>query len=288
MRNLIPAKTLREQIRYRKNQAIQSYFYQRIYRSESPCQIWGRSQPLRILFILGHMRSGSSLLTHLLNHNPAILGYGETHITYQSPEDFKQLMVKVYWRCNEFKKLTDLQHLRMTHQYVLDKLLHNKLLVDKSLLTHPQVSIIFLIREPAASLASLQKLKPHLTNQERFGYYKNRLTKLGDYAEFINNKEKTLWLTYEQLLNQTQPVLSSFQGFLGTKVQFSEQYKLLKSTGKRWVGDSNEKIKTGKIIRHSTPCDYSLFKGVETEANAIYQNTCQRLQTFCSSSILES
>ncbi|MCC5896654.1 MAG: sulfotransferase domain-containing protein [Phormidium sp. BM_Day4_Bin.17] len=285
---MMSPKSLREQVRHHKNQAIQNYFHQRIYRHESPYQIWGRSQPLRVLLILGHMRSGSSLLTHILNHNPAILGYGETHITYESAEDFKQLMARVYWRCNDFKRLSDLQNLRMTHQYVLDKVLHNKLLVDESLLTHPQVSMIFLVREPTGSLASLQKLKPYLTEQERFGYYKNRLIKLGDYAELVDNKEKTLWVTYEQLLNQTQPVLNRFQEFLGTKTEFSEQYKLLKTTGKRWVGDSNEKIKTGKIIRHPTTSDHALSNDIEAEANAIYQNTCQRLQTFCSPSFLSS
>ena len=35
-----------------------------------------------LLFVLGHMRSKSSLLVHLLNSNPEVLGYGETHIGY--------------------------------------------------------------------------------------------------------------------------------------------------------------------------------------------------------------
>ncbi len=288
MSNSTSTKTWREQIRHHKNQAIQSYFYRRIYRHESPYHVWGRSQPLRVLLILGHMRSGSSLLTHILNDNPAILGYGETHITYQSPDDFKQLMARVYWRCHEFKKLTDLQYLRMNHQYVLDKILHNKLLADESLLTHPQVSVIFLVREPAGSLSSLQKLKPHLTDQERFRYYKNRLIKLGDYAEFIGDREKALWVTYETLLNQTQPVLKCFQEFLGTKVPFSEQYKLLATTGKRWVGDSQGKIKTGKIIRHPATPNYSLSDDIQAEANLVYQDTCQRLLTFCKPSIQPS
>jgi LPS sulfotransferase NodH len=35
--------------------------------------------------ILSHMRSGSTLLAHLLASHPEIIGYGETHIRYRSP-----------------------------------------------------------------------------------------------------------------------------------------------------------------------------------------------------------
>ncbi|TVR05719.1 MAG: sulfotransferase family protein [Phormidium sp. GEM2.Bin31] len=285
MTNSSNSKTLREQVRYYKNQAIQTYFHQRIYRHESPYQIWGRSQPMKILIILSHMRSGSSLLTHILNQNPAILGYGETHITYQTPQDFKQLMAKVYWQCHEFKSLSDLKYLRMTHQYVLDKVLHNKLIADKSLLNHPQVSVIFLIREPATTLTSLQKLKPHLEQHEQLRYYKNRLITLGNYAEFVNDNERSLWLTYDQLLHQTQTVLSKFKAFLETDLEFSEHYQIMKTTGKKGVGDSRGKIKAGTIVRNRPTSEIHLSPDIKAEAEAVYQNTHQRLLSFCTSSV---
>ncbi|MFP4318758.1 MAG: sulfotransferase [Phormidium sp.] len=285
MNFLVLPKNLREQLRRQKNTAIRAYFRQRIYSSSEPGKIWGRSQPMRILLILSHMRSGSSLLTHILTDNPAILGYGETHITYQTPQDFKQLMAEVYWQCHDFRQLRDLTHLRMNHQYVLDKVLHNHLLADPALLTHPQVSIIFLIREPAPSLVSLQKLKPHLSDRQRFYYYKNRLIQLENYAEFVKNKERSLWVTYEQLLHQTPSVLSHLKQFLSTDSGFSEQYQLLKTTGKKGVGDSQAKIKSGKIIRPSTPSLASLPPDISKDAEAVYQNTYQKLSNYCTATV---
>ncbi|MFO8040884.1 MAG: hypothetical protein R6U67_15720 [Sodalinema sp.] len=285
MTYLVSPQHLREQLRRQKNAAIQAYFRQRIYSNSEPEKIWGRSQPMRILLILSHMRSGSSLFTHILTHNPAILGYGETHITYQTPQDFKKLITDVYWQCHDFRKLSDLKQLRMNHQYVLDKVLHNHLLSDLALLNHPQVSIIFLIREPAPSLVSLQKLKPYLSDRQRFDYYKKRLIQLGEYAKFLNNKERSLWVTYEQLLHQTQPVLTCLKQFLETDSGFSEQYQLLKTTGKKGVGDSQAKIKSGKIIRDSNAPIVSLPPDIGEEAEAIYQQTCQNLSTYCTATV---
>ncbi|MGV2388843.1 MAG UNVERIFIED_CONTAM: sulfotransferase [Microcystis novacekii LVE1205-3] len=49
------------------------------------------------------MRSGSSLLTHILNSNPEIIGFGETHLVYESEQDFKALMFQLYWTFERFK-----------------------------------------------------------------------------------------------------------------------------------------------------------------------------------------
>jgi len=84
-------QALRHGIRLYKNDLIAGYFYFRINTLADPYTIVGRGQPYRILLILSHMRSGSSLLTHLLNSNPEIIGYGETHIQYASEQDFKKL-----------------------------------------------------------------------------------------------------------------------------------------------------------------------------------------------------
>ena len=276
---------IKESLRHQKNTLIQGYFRRRIYSNPDLEKIWGRSQPMRILLILSHMRSGSSLLTHILTHNPAILGYGETHRTYQTAHDFKQLMADVYWRCHEFRHLRDLKNLRMNHQYVLDKVLHNHLLSNPPLLTHPQVSIIFLIREPVASLVSLQKLKPHLSDRQRFDYYSNRLIQLANYAKLVNDKKCSLWVTYEQILDDTPSVLSSLKEYLNTELEFSEQYQILKTTGQKGVGDSQGKIKSGKIIRQKAPPPTSLPADIREEAEVIYQTTYQTLSHYCTPTV---
>ncbi|MDY7013544.1 MAG: sulfotransferase family protein, partial [Cyanobacteriota bacterium] len=85
----------RDSLRDIKNEIIRKYFEYRIQTPHDPYRILFRLQPYRVLFILSHMRSGSSLLTHILNSNPEIIGYGETHLQYSSEADFKRLMLKV-------------------------------------------------------------------------------------------------------------------------------------------------------------------------------------------------
>ena len=48
----------------------------------------------RYIFILGHMRSGSSLLAHILADNAEVAGAGESHITYQTPRDLPKLILR--------------------------------------------------------------------------------------------------------------------------------------------------------------------------------------------------
>ncbi len=53
-----------------------------------------KSEKRKMLFVCGHMRSGSSLLLHILNTNPEVLGFGEMHIKYHSEKDFGRAVFK--------------------------------------------------------------------------------------------------------------------------------------------------------------------------------------------------
>jgi hypothetical protein len=71
--------------------------------------------PRRHLFVLGHMRSYSSVLSHILGSHPQIDGYCETHIRYRWHFDLLRLQRRV-------RQLTG-EPLR--GDYVLDKILHD-------------------------------------------------------------------------------------------------------------------------------------------------------------------
>jgi hypothetical protein len=55
------------------------------------------------LLLLGHMRCGSSLLTHILVDNPEIAGYGETHTRYNTSNDFEEWLYRSHYAnvCDE-------------------------------------------------------------------------------------------------------------------------------------------------------------------------------------------
>lgn len=274
---------MKEFIRNFKNKIVQNYFYNRLNFSANPTQILGRKEPLKFVFILSHMRSGSSLLTHILISNPAIIGFGESHIVYYSEDDFKKLMMKSYYQFQEFSKFPEhLSRLKMNHTYVLDKILHNQKILNEDLLNSDSIYLIFLLREPERSLASLLDLKPHWNQENAYEYYTDRLRKLVDYAKQVNNPEKSLFLTHEQVLNQTELTLAKLQEFLQTEQPFSEEYELNRSTGQRYIGDYKGNIKAGKIVRQKRELNHEIDEQLVIESRHHYDRCCQELSQLCS------
>lgn len=273
----------RQRIREYKNDLVQTYFNYRIEAANRPYSAAFRSQPYRFLLLLSHMRSGSSLLTHLLTTNPEIIGYGETHTNYADADDFKALLKKVYWQAQEFRTLGDVQNLRMNHRYVMDKVLHNKKFLDHEFLTSEQIYAIFLLREPERSLASIADLKPHWSQQKTIEYYTGRMATLVDYAHLINDPKRMLVVTYEQILDDTPKVLTTLQQFLHTQAPFTEQYRVLKTTGMKGVGDSKGNIKAGKIVRSQRQLSQSFPPDLLDQAQQVHRHCQSELTQLCQS-----
>lgn len=232
-----------------------------------------RAKPLKYLFILGHMRSGSSLLVHLLGSNPGILGYGENHLFYNTRADFDELLLKV---TGFFKTW------RVKEDFVMDKVLHNRFLPDLSLLKSEDVYVLFLSRNPEKSLPSIvnvytdvmPKVAPEKAGDESTGlnYYITRMETLAQYATEFGGSPRTMFLTYEDLLDNSTETFSSLQSWLGLEHPFSESYKMHDATGVAGKGDYSELIKKGHIER----VDKNKYQAVTVEsmtaARAAYQN----------------
>ena len=229
------------------------------------------------------MRSGTTLLTHLLTTNPDVIGYGETHTNYTDASDFKTLLKKVYWQAQDFRRLGDVQNLRMNHQYVMDKVLHNKKFLNSDFLQSEQVYVIFLLREPERSLASIADLNPHWSQQDTIEYYGKRMAMLVNYARLINTPKRLLVVTYEQMLDNTPQVLTRLQQFLQTPTPFTEEYKVLKTTGMKGVGDPKGKIKAGKIVRSQRQLSQSFPAELVASANQIHHDCQAALVELCQS-----
>lgn len=261
----------RQFLRNFKSQALYKYYQFRVESEPDSYKIWLRNTPYRVLLLLSHMRSGSSLLTHILSSNPTIVGYGETHLSYDSERDFKKLFLKVYRQNRSFN---------MSHRYILDKILHDQKL-NQTCLHSKNIYAIFLLREPYRTLESLLKLKPHWDEENALNYYVGRLSTLEEYAKIINSKERSLFLTYEQLLEQTDSVFKALKNFLGTRENFSEEYQVLRTTGMRGIGDPSEKIKSGRIIRNSSHSPTRIPSDLVDRGNHRFDRCCQTLTEYC-------
>jgi hypothetical protein len=104
----------------------------------------------RYLFVLGHMRSYSSLLCHILGSHPQIDGYCETHIKYRTRLDLLRLRSRVV-------KLTG-EPLR--GRYVLEKMLHNYAFAP-SILRSPRTFALVLVRQPIPAVQSIVNMGLH-------------------------------------------------------------------------------------------------------------------------------
>lgn len=199
--------------------------------------------------MLSHMRSGSSLLTHILNANPEVAGFGENHAPYWSQKDLKSLILRTAWKLRQFK---------LSEKYVLDKILHDELVVHRDLLRSQDIRFIFLVRRPQETLASIVKLfsNQKWTIEKATNYYIDRLSTLADYAKTINDPQRCLFISHEQLMNQTDETFAALQDFLGVQHPFTEEYEILPTTGQKFVGDSSKKIKQGRIVRDSSSSQY--------------------------------
>ncbi|ACK67717.1 nucleoside triphosphate hydrolase superfamily protein [Rippkaea orientalis PCC 8801] len=264
--------TFDKSLRNLKDDLARNYYKIRLNDERSPYHIRFRKRPYKVLFILSHMRSGSSLLTHILNSHPDIIGYGETHLNYSREMDFKQLLFKVYWQLREYS---------MSHHYVLDKVLHNHKFLTDNFLFNQQVYSIFLLREPNRTLSSILDIKPHWTQEKATNYYLERLAMLENYAKLISNQERSLFITYNQLIKQSDLVFNTFKEFLQTETGFSEQYQVLKTTGIKGVGDSSENIHKGKIMRNARELKTTVSPELIMQGQKSFERCCETLSHYC-------
>lgn len=246
--------------------------------------------PQQVILLLSHMRAGSTLSVNLLCTNPEIIGIGETGIIYSSVSDFRILRGKVYSRHSK---------LLITEQYLLDNINHNFHISDPEILLNENVKCIFLLRDSDSTLSSLlnEKFIQHETQFLTIDpkqvdwkvrssvYYQKRLLKLMEYAKIINNQEKSLYFTYEQLISDTKIVFDSLKSFLGTQGSFSEEYTPLSSKGFLgmfgFVGDPvSQKITSGKIVKKPSS-KVLLPPEISQECWEAYQNANVTLSKYC-------
>jgi len=203
-------------------------------------------RPYEFVYILSHMRSGSSLLTHLLVSNPDICGFGEAHIRYSTPRSFNTLIGKVLFTLRRTPG-------SVSERYVLDKVLHNYLLTyeNVNLLCDEKSRVIFLLREPAATLPSIMKFLNY-SEQQALDYYISRLAMLEKNARELSRHKHCVMLTHDQLLYSTDKIFGMLERFLALQQPLSETYQVLRTTGRGGTGDPSKNIRAGFIVREQT------------------------------------
>lgn len=193
------------------------------------------------LFVLGHMRSYSSLLCHILGSHGEIDGYCETHVKYRSRLDLIRLRSRVVKFTGEPLK----------GRYVLEKILHNYPFAD-SIVRSSQTRAIILVRRPLPTVQSIVNMGLHYSDIAWYRdldtvarYYEERLAMLVRLADQLRGR--VIYIEAESLLSRTSDVLHSIGGLLNLGEPLRSDYRRFAHTGERGFGDPSEAISVGRV-----------------------------------------
>ncbi|GIV57686.1 MAG: hypothetical protein KatS3mg042_0599 [Rhodothermaceae bacterium] len=199
------------------------------------------SQRNNFIFVLGHMRCGSSLLTHILCSHPEVCGYGETHCHYKNICDYYASARRI-WDVAGGR--------RHSVRHFVDKILHAYHIPNLRVLDWDCIRIIVIVRRPDHALSSMLKLGLFSEKVDlAASYYARQLRWLNDVcSELGDDKGKLISLTYSDLVENSNIILRRLADFLSLSSPIYESYQVNKMTGVPGVGDPGPLIKSGKII----------------------------------------
>ncbi len=204
------------------------------------------------LFVVGHMRSYSSLLTHILGSHPAIVGYAEMHQKYRNALDLLELTRKVERSCDK----------PCAGRYVLDKILHPQVLAER-VLRRKDVQVIAIAREPEATLSSMLAIRSGGIDsiEAAVEYYVDRMRALVRISEI--REGNVAYLDGESILENTGPSLRALSAHLDIQPALRSEYSIFRFTGVPKYGDPSEWIKTGRVVRTRAPLPRLALSGVQ-------------------------
>ena len=194
------------------------------------------------LFVVGHMRSYSSLLAHILGSHSRIVGYAEMHQKYRNVLDLLELTRKVERSCDK----------SCAGRYVLDKILHPQALEER-VLRRRDVLVIAIAREPEASISSILALRSGgIDSIERaIAYYVERMQTLMRVSELRDGD--VAYLDGESILEDTDRSLRELSAHLGIEPALRSEYSTFPFTGVPKYGDPSEWIKAGRVVKRRAP-----------------------------------
>ncbi len=195
----------------------------------------------RRLLILGHMRSGSSLLLHLLITHPEVGAVGERNRAYRGRGDLARLALATRFAARPWRRPL---------AYVVDQVNHSQFTPCPALLADARVRLVFLLREPQSSVASLLELSRRFyadawTPERAVAYYLERLGSLARLAA-LTRPGNAAFIEYETLTRTPEILLTRLAAFLGLAGGFSTTYARHAFTGVR--GDPGARIAAGRVL----------------------------------------
>ncbi len=228
----------------------------------------------KYIFLLSHMRSRSSLISHILGSNPDIIGYYEFHSSYLTQMDLIKTRIKLF---REFK-------CRFLNKYIYNKILQNKHIIDYNLFDG-KLKLVFLIREPERTIKSIINMSLvvdgewHDYPNKILNYYISRLLFLQNYAKVV--KGDFFFIDSDDFMINTDTVLDNLSNWLELREPLKKEYLTFNKTGKPGPGDFSEHIKTGVVKETVKYPNITLDPEIIQKARVVYEKCKKNLSLKC-------
>ncbi|HEY4369844.1 MAG TPA: hypothetical protein VGN07_21595 [Steroidobacteraceae bacterium] len=237
--------------------------------------------PREYVFLFSHMRSFSTVLSHVLGSHTDICGYTETHLKYRKGSDLVRLRLRVASATGEWPR----------GRYLLDKLLHNFMLIPKDLRYSPRLRSLIFVRNPAATIQSILRMNAQHPNMSWYGspasvaeYYCERLTWLT--AIGVHMKTRAFVFPAEALVDDTAPLLKHITCFLDLSTPLQPRYRLHRLSGLPSHGDTSERLQAGTVSHRplTQAADIPFVDpGLVDQCNRVYRTCMTTLADWCPS-----
>jgi hypothetical protein len=201
----------------------------------------------RGIFILGHMRCGSTALSNILCSRPEVSGYGEAHIAYRSRASLGELVINQIkhgaWRPRAPRLFDKILHSRYDHDAPEDFF---------------QAKAIFIFRAPEPSVQSIRKLFDAVATGEyrddaaAARYYVERLGSLARLWRAFPPDQR-LATAYDRLTGDPDGELVRLSRFLGFVPALDNRYATPAATRRHGAGDSVVAPRMTRIVARPSP-----------------------------------
>ncbi|REE81994.1 sulfotransferase family protein [Lutibacter oceani] len=217
----------------------------------------------KYLFVVSHMRSRSSVLSHILGNNPEVCGYKELHLSYKGRMSLINMQIEL---------VKDLK-CSLKNKYLLDKILNNFTISDE-VLFKKQPKILFLLREPEETIKSIM----NMGYKTGVDWYKDPLKVTEYYCKRLHNMEQLsyrlddeyLFVESKYLVENSDATLKKISNWLNLEVPLKKTYATFKDTGVIGFGDPLENIKSGILKPTKSYPNISVPEHLLSKANESY------------------
>jgi hypothetical protein len=227
----------------------------------------------KYLFVVSHMRSRSSVLSHILGNNAAICGYKELHQSYKNQFSLINMQIELVKDLN----------CKLSNKYLLDKMLNNFTITDE-ILNKAKPKILFLLREPESTIKSII----NMGNKTGVSWYKDPLKVTEYYCKRLRNMEQlysragsgNLFIDSNELIENADFTLNKISNWLQLVEPLKTTYTTYKDTGVTGFGDPLENIKSGVLRPTKSYPDIIIPEHLLSKAEESYKKCKDTLLTI--------